>query len=51
MQFLNKEIESLAKRKKSRSLMKKQISCGIFQDLGTEELDSKKMKSEDKAIN
>ncbi|MEM7485074.1 MAG: hypothetical protein AAF348_07680 [Bacteroidota bacterium] len=33
MQFLNKEIEALVKRKKSKSLVKKQISCGIFQDL------------------
>lgn len=33
MQFLNKEIESLVKRKSSNSLIKKQISCGILQDL------------------
>lgn len=33
MQFLNKEIASLVKRKSSKSLVKKQISCGIFQDL------------------
>ncbi|UII75860.1 hypothetical protein LV716_16585 [Flagellimonas sp. HMM57] len=36
MQFLNKEIEALVKRKKSKSLVKKQISCGIFQDLENE---------------
>lgn len=41
MQFLNKEIEALIKRKKSGSLIKKQISCGIFQDLETADLDSK----------
>lgn len=45
MQFLNKEIEALAKRKKAKSLVKKQISCGIFQDLETLELDSKKEES------
>ncbi|MEX0313497.1 hypothetical protein [Flagellimonas sp.] len=40
MQFLNKEIESLVKRKTANSLIKKQISCGIFQDLGKQELES-----------
>ena len=33
MQFLNREIETLVKNKKSKSLVKRQISCGIFQDL------------------
>ncbi|SNY99912.1 hypothetical protein [Flagellimonas pacifica] len=33
MKFLNKEIETLVKNKKSKSLVKRQISCGIFQDL------------------
>lgn len=42
MQFLNKEIEAKIKRKKSPSLIKKQISCGIFQDLDTVDFDSKK---------
>ncbi len=32
MQFLNKEIEALTKRKKTQSLIKPEISCGIFQD-------------------
>ncbi|MCL6265942.1 hypothetical protein [Flagellimonas myxillae] len=40
MQFLNKEIETLVKRKRSKSLIKKQISCGIFQDLGNQELEN-----------
>nr|WP_299382162.1 hypothetical protein [Allomuricauda sp.] len=40
MQFLNPEIESLVKKKSSSSLIKRQISCGIFQDLGKQELDS-----------
>ncbi|NJB69872.1 hypothetical protein GGR42_000334 [Saonia flava] len=34
MQYLNKEIENLAKKKAAKSLVKKQYSCGIFQDLG-----------------
>ena len=34
MQYLNKEIEVLLKKKKTQSLVKKQHSCGIFQDLG-----------------
>ncbi|MFX0556990.1 hypothetical protein ACOCEA_09330 [Maribacter sp. CXY002] len=33
MQFLNKEIEALTKRKKTSSLIKREISCGIFQDV------------------
>ncbi len=41
MQFLNKEIEALVKRKKSKSLVKKQISCGIFQDLENEKTSTK----------
>lgn len=46
MQFLNKEIEAKIKRKKSASLIKKQISCGIFQDLEHMEMDSKKPQSQ-----
>lgn len=34
MQYLNKEIEKLARKKAGKSLIKKQHSCGIFQDLG-----------------
>lgn len=33
MQYLNKEIEALTKRKKSKSLVKREISCGVFQDV------------------
>lgn len=33
MQFLNKEIEVLTKRKNTPALAKKQVSCGIFQDI------------------
>ena len=33
MQFLNKEIEALTKRKNTPALAKKQVSCGIFQDV------------------
>lgn len=33
MQYLNKEIEKLAKKKAGNSLVKKQYSCGIFKDL------------------
>ncbi|WP_405382214.1 hypothetical protein [Maribacter sp. LLG6340-A2] len=33
MQFLNPEIEALTKRKSTPSLVKKQVSCGIFQDV------------------
>ncbi len=33
MQFLNQEIEALTKKKKTQSLIKPEISCGIFQDV------------------
>ncbi len=33
MQFLNKEIAALTKRKRTKSLIKPEISCGIFQDV------------------
>lgn len=33
MQFLNSEIAALTKRKKTPSLIKPEISCGIFQDI------------------
>ena len=33
MQFLNKEIEALTKRKNTPALAEKQLSCGIFQDV------------------
>ena len=35
MQYLSKEIEALAKNKEktAKSLVKKQNSCGIFQDV------------------
>jgi hypothetical protein len=33
VQFLNKEIEALTKRKNTPALAKKQESCGIFQDV------------------
>jgi len=37
MQYLSKEIEALAKKKSQKtekSLVKKETSCGIFQDCG-----------------
>ena len=45
MQFLNKEIAALVKQKKTKSLVKKQISCGIFQDLEVVESTPKKPTS------
>lgn len=33
MEFLNKEIERLTKRRKTPSLVKPEISCGIFQTI------------------
>ncbi|WP_222984188.1 hypothetical protein [Flagellimonas meishanensis] len=47
MQFLNKEIEALSKRKKSKSLVKKQVSCGIFQELERSELDAHILRRKD----
>ncbi|WP_199271507.1 hypothetical protein [Cellulophaga sp. L1A9] len=36
MTYLSPEIEALAKRKVTPSLIKKENSCGIFQDYGKE---------------
>ncbi|WP_182248480.1 hypothetical protein [Cellulophaga baltica] len=36
MTYLSPEIEALAKRKEAPSLIKKENSCGIFQDYGKE---------------
>ncbi len=33
MDFLNKEIEQLTKRRKTKSLVKREVSCGIFQHI------------------
>lgn len=46
MAYLSKDIEVLAKRKKqlSKSLIKKQYSCGIFQDYGDDIPNSLKTK-------
>ena len=33
MQFLNKEIEALTKRKSTSALANKLVSCGIFKDV------------------
>lgn len=40
MQYLSKEIEALAKRsqKAEKSLIKRENSCGIFQDYGKQDL-------------
>lgn len=33
MQFLNTQIEALTKRKNTLALAKRQLSCGIFQEV------------------
>ncbi|MDF0717177.1 hypothetical protein PY092_13525 [Muricauda sp. 334s03] len=45
MNFLNEEIASRTKRKKLSSLLKRQISCGTFQDLEPLDLDHDKRLS------
>tara|TARA_R110002051_G_scaffold30845_3_gene71002 strand:+ start:7730 stop:7882 length:153 start_codon:yes stop_codon:yes gene_type:complete len=49
MTYLSPEIEALAKKKKEESLIKKENSCGIFQDYGkeyyTESSSDNKLKS------
>lgn len=40
MTYLSPEIEALAKRKERNSLIKKENSCGIFQDYGKESYQS-----------
>jgi hypothetical protein len=34
MAYLSKQIEAFAKKKQQHSLIKKENSCGIFQDYG-----------------
>jgi len=48
MGYLSPQIEALAKKKPKieNSLVKKECSCGIFQDYGKNELDIKRI-SED----
>ncbi|WP_198283131.1 hypothetical protein [Aquimarina agarilytica] len=36
MKYLNPQIEKLAKKNVEKSLVKKGISCGIFQELGVD---------------
>ena len=50
MQYLSKQIEAHAKRKKQaeKSLIKNQISCGIFQDYGDIELTHQKEDAQHK---
>ncbi len=36
MKYLNPQIEKLAKKNAKKSLVKKGISCGIFQELGVD---------------
>ena len=43
MEFLNPQIAKLVKAKK-RSLLRKQISCGIFQDVSPSDLKTKQCK-------
>ncbi|MFS4447643.1 hypothetical protein [Maribacter sp. 2307UL18-2] len=51
MQYLSKEIEALAKKrpKKGSSLIKKEYSCGIFQDYG-EDIPKKTLKNKDATL-
>ncbi len=47
MNYLSPQIKAFAKKKKetNRSLIKKERSCGIFQDYGPAESSEKKKKS------
>ena len=47
MNFLNEEIAFLSKKKKTESLVKKEVSCGIFQDVEKIEGASKDSSSTD----
>lgn len=48
MQYLSKEIEALAKKrqKAEKSLIKREGSCGIFQDYGKQTLQTPYQKNE-----
>ncbi|WP_411030772.1 hypothetical protein [Spongiimicrobium sp. 3-5] len=45
MQYLSKEIEALVKSNNKKSLVKKQESCGIFQDYGKSRRSPPSMKT------
>ncbi|MFS4468295.1 hypothetical protein [Maribacter sp. 2210JD10-5] len=48
MQFLNKEIEALTKKRKTSSLIKKkEVSCGIFQNYDAKPYSPKTKESKD----
>ncbi len=44
MKYLTPEIAALSKTKTSKSLFKKGVSCGIFQDVGEEKAPYRKTK-------
>lgn len=48
MTFLSPEIQALAKIKGTKNLIKREVSCGIFQDYGNE--DSSTQNSESASI-
>ena len=44
MKYLSSQIEKMAKLRTTKSLAKKNISCGIFQDVGTDKYETKGKK-------
>ncbi|WP_193361477.1 hypothetical protein [Aquimarina agarivorans] len=44
MKFLNPQIEKLSKKNAEKNLIKKGVSCGIFQELGVS-TDTKKTRN------
>jgi len=45
MQYLNKEIEKLTKRKRTSALAKKDFSCGVFQNIDNIPKKNRKLKT------
>ncbi|QWX85291.1 hypothetical protein H0I23_06540 [Cellulophaga sp. HaHaR_3_176] len=45
MTFLSPEIQALAKANETKSLFKREISCGIFQDCGNDDYSNQDMQS------
>lgn len=49
MQYLNQQIAALAKKKKT-SLVRAQVSCGIFQEIDTSVLNKEEEKLQERNL-
>ena len=45
MKYLSPQIQKMAKQKLNKGLAKRNVSCGIFQELGNDKYDIKSQKN------